>query len=566
MSFKSFYQPKFLTESGYGIPHLEELPIEQFVRMLKKLGSLRAVQKLDGANLIFGIDREGEPYTSREQKGGKRFYKENDFPKRSAYDGFKSASLALYKVADSLKKVIKPGQALSVEVLFGPQPNTVIYGKDSISWVAFLEPSIGDDPTLDRDFSLPLKLKKALKDERITVSSTVSDTTDGEFFVKQPQTNTWGFTCSDYVPKEDLEQAVEDVSEDVAALNKFLEGDNVAAEKLGLDLTNYEVLKHKSPKLADERERLEALILDDFKMPIKDKLLSVSKKQKPSLRGPEAKTAEGYNGIEGLIFADDESSEQFKVVDKDEFLAVNKFNYQVRNRIFGKIMTVKDDASMEARGGIIGIAKIRCIRLFGIPGVDLRNQAKKGLVVFKGDDKGETVRNIGSAVKRLSYESVKRKMGAIITSSLGDLEDELQDFKENTDKLELELKNGKKIKYTKEVRRRTLMTFAEGRRTLDELLKHIRKADRVEDLIVVFFKRAIDEIHAEPESGMKKEKKKDESKAKDELKKKPSEEETVNPEDKSKKKIKVEPKAKEPEAEPEEKPVEKDVEKNDRHP
>lgn len=498
-TFKSFISPARLIESGYGIAHLEELPIEQFVRMLKKLGSLRAVQKLDGANLIVGLDREGEVYTSREQKGGKRFYAEKDFPKRSAYDGFKSASLALYRISGTLKKNLKPGQALSIEVLFGAQPNTVIYGKDNISWIAFLEPSIGDDPTIKRDSTLPDKLKNALKGKRVTVETQVSDTTDGEIFTKQAQPVTWGFTSSDYVPKEELEAAVEDIKADLESLNKFLDGDNVLAEKEGLDLTNYEVIKHKSPKLAQERERLEQLVLEKYKMPIKEKLLAVSKKQKPSLRGPGAKSQEGYNGIEGIIFADDESGEQFKVVDKDEFLAVNKFNYQVRNKIFGKILTVKDDASMEARGGMIGIAKIRCVRLFGIPGADAPSQAKRSLSPYKGEDRGETVRNIASAVKRLSFESIKRKMGAIVTSALGDLEDELQDFKEHAAEFELELKNGKKVKYTPEVRRRTLMTFAEGRKTLETLLKNIRKAGRIEDLIVLFFKRAIDEMFVKPD-------------------------------------------------------------------
>lgn len=496
-TFKTYIsESQLLLEENYGITHLEELPLETFIRMLKKLHELHVVQKLDGANLLLGRDRDGKFYTSREQKGGKRFYAEKDFPKRSAYDGFKSATLALFKVEDKLKALVKSGSAISVEVLFGPQPNTVIYGKDNQSYVAFLETMIGDDPTIKPDLTLPKKLAKALHGVKVQVNTTVSDTTDGETFVKMPKVTTWGFSCSDEVDAEELAKV--DVKPELAALEKFLDKDNQVAEELGLDLTNYEVLKHKSPKLADERKRLEDEICQEYKMPVKDKLMAVSKAQKPSLRGMDPDSQNAYKGIEGIIFSDPESGEKFKVVDKDEFLAINKFNYQVRNRIVGKTLTAKDDASVEARGGIIGIAKIRCARLFGIPNAELPSQAKRNLEAYRGDTPSETVGNIAGAVKKLSFESIKRKMGAITTSALHDLEDELEDFKKGADSLEYELKNGKKIKYTAEIKRRTLLTFAEGRKTLMHLLKQLRGAERMEDLIVIFFKAAIKDLHAEP--------------------------------------------------------------------
>jgi hypothetical protein len=483
--------------SGYGIVHVEDLPIEQFIRLLKKVPELRAVQKLDGANLLFGIDRDGKLYTSREQKGGERFYAMDDLPKRSAYDGFKSATGALLKAEKFLQKHVKPGQALSLEVLFGPQPNTVIYGKDSLSYIAFLEPVIGDDPTIELDYSLPRLLAKKLHDKTVTVDTEVTDTSDGETFVKMPQVTKWGFACSDVVPQEELDSV--DFKAELDELQKYLDKSNEAAEECGLDLNNFEVMKGGQPKLAEERKRLEEVVREKYQLPIKAKLLQVADKQKPSLRGQDPSEAGGYAGIEGIIFQDNETGERFKVVDRTEFTAVNKFNYQVRNRIVGRITTTKDDAPVETRGGLVGIAKIRCVRLFGIPGVDLPNQAKKGLQPYRGEDKGETVRNIAVAVKRLSFESIKKKMGAILTAALADLEDELNEFKEDVDELKLQLENGKAIKYTPEIRRRTLLTFAEAKRTIGDQLKHVRRAEQVEDLIVLFFKGAIKEMHQEPE-------------------------------------------------------------------
>lgn len=497
-TFKTFFAHKPLVEStAYGIDHLEDLPVEQFIRLVKKLKELRVVQKLDGANLLMGVDRDGRLYTSREQKGGQRFYSMDDLPNRPAYDGFRSATGALLKAEKFLKRHVQPGQALSCEVLFGPQPNTVIYGKDNLSYIAFLEPVIGDDPTLDLDYSLPRVLAKKLDGKTVSVDTEVADTSDGEVFVKMPKVTQWGFSCSDRVPQEEIDAV--NVESELDELQKFLDKTNDAAEDQGLDLNNFEVLKAAQPKLADERKRLEDDVRTRFMKPIKDKLLKVSMKQKPSLRGQNPDEAGGYDGIEGIIFQDNETGERFKVVDRDVFTAINKFNYSVRNRIVGRILTSKDDAPVESRGGIVGIAKTRCIRLFGIPSVELPSQEKRALQPFKGEDPGETVRNIAKSVKRLSFESIKKKMGAILTGACNDLEDDLEDFKKHVDEMHLQLKNGKEIRYTPEIKRRTLMTFAEAKRTLHALLKSVRKAGRIEDLIVHFFKGSIKELHAEPE-------------------------------------------------------------------
>lgn len=91
---------KFLTEGNndYGITHLEDLDVETFIRSVERIHKLEAVQKLDGANLRGGLDEKGRLYSSREQKGGKRFYDQKDFPKNSAYDGFRAAHEVLKKI------------------------------------------------------------------------------------------------------------------------------------------------------------------------------------------------------------------------------------------------------------------------------------------------------------------------------------------------------------------------------------------------------------------------------------------------------------------------------------
>lgn len=481
-----------LKEDAYGIAHLEDLPIEQFIRMLKELPKLRCVQKLDGANLVAGVDVQGRFYTSREQKGGKRFYKVADFPKRPAYDGFKTAHAALEQAKDTFCKILKPGMAISCEVIYGEQPNTVIYGKNGLSYVAFLEPVPGDDPTKQLNYGLAKLLTDALKETQVSTNIESADTTDGITFVKSPRPMRWGFTRSDVVAPEDIARV--DYQDNLKALEEFLERPSGGAEDIGIEMTNYEVIKDKGQKLAEVRKALNEQIRTDYMVPIKEKFLAkLVYKQKPSLHSGRSDDS-GFIGIEGLIFTDKDTSERFKVVDRDDFTAVNKFFYQVRNRIVGRITTSNEELSLESRGGIIGEAKVRCMRLFSIPDLEMPGQAKRALQPFAGADKEETLKNLKGTVKELSFQAVKRKMSAIMTNCMSDIEDELDEFKSGFDTLELELKNGRKVKYTPEIKRRTLMTFAEAFKTINETLRAIRGAASFGDLFEYYLKDALDDM------------------------------------------------------------------------
>lgn len=481
-----------LKEDAYGITHLEDLPIETAIRMLKDIPKFRCVQKLDGANLVAGVDVEGRPYTSREQKGGKRFYQITDFPKRAAYDGFKTAHVALMEVKGTFCKVMKPGTAISCEVIYGDQPNTVIYGKDSKSYLAFLEPVPGDDPTKKLDYGIAKQLTDALKDVKVNTSIESADTTDGVTMIKSPRPMQWGFTRSDVIDPE-LIQAVQ-YKDILDKLEKYLDQPSGGAEDLGVEMTNYEVIKDKGQKLAPVRKALNESIREEYLLPIKDKFLDLVRKLKPSLRSSKSDDS-GFMGIEGIIFTDKNTAERFKVVDREDFTAVNKFFYQVRNRIIGRITTSNEDLSLESRGGIVGEALVRCVRLFSVPDLEMPGQAKRALAPFKGDTREETLKNLNETVKALSFQAIKRKMSAIQTHCMSELEDELDEFKATVDTLELELSNGKTVKYTAEIRRRTLMTFAESFKSVNEALKAIRNAGSFSALFEYFLKVALDDMH-----------------------------------------------------------------------
>lgn len=476
----------FLAESGYGIPHLEDLQVDEMLRLLKNLSTLRIVQKLDGANLHVGVDLEGKLYTSREQKGGDRFYDAADFPKRSAYDGFKSASLALFTVGDTIQRVLSKGQEASVEVLFGPQPNTVLYGKDGYSYIAFLEPMDGDDPTKALTQEDLDGLVDLLRNKVVNITAIKHDTTDGKSMIKGPAVTPWKFTSSDKVPNEMLvSKHLDGLIKDV---DKFLSKRSSAAQGQGEHLSNYEVLSSKEKALAPDRERLK-VSLSKLLAPIKAELLKASKKIKPSLRDTKLTSqVDAYTGIEGLIFTDEKTKEHFKVVDQDEFSAVNTFNYSVRNRLLGRILTGDLDAPLESRGGLLGTAKIRCVNLFGIHGAEAPSQARKVLEQFakKGEKLG--MQDLEAAFSALSLGSIRRKCGAVFTHALSEVDDELDAFKSKPPEQKI---GGKKMTFTPEVRRRTLLTFAEAAAEGERMLKKIRNAETLADLFVVLVGKGV---------------------------------------------------------------------------
>lgn len=477
--------------SDYGIAHIEDLDVETFIRALENIKDMDAVQKLDGANLRAGLDERGKLYASREQKGGKRFYKQADFPKSSAYDGFRAAFEVLKQNEEIITDIMSPGEAMNLEVIYGAQPNTVFYGKDNLCYLAILEMVIGDDPSIDPDQDKVKMMYKKFKERGIIhIQTMASDTADGKNMARAPKTTDWKITKSDTAVGHDKLS----FGKELGSLKRFLKEANKTAAKMGKDLSNFEVLKDRSRELGDERKALDEKIKQEYKIPAKQELLKLVGAQEPSLRGKIGDKG-AYNGIEGIIFTDPKTREKFKVVDREVFTRINQFNYQVRKGVASRTVSVDPDQPKEQRGGIIGEARLRAINMFGLSNADLPNQAKKVLANFKGSDRQETVKNIADSLHQLNFQAIKRKIQSIYVSAMDDLDEALDAFKTNSDSYKLKLENGKEISYTQEIKRRTLMTFAEANKSITEMLAKIRKADDLPQLLEVFFHRQLDDLH-----------------------------------------------------------------------
>ena len=128
-----------------GITHIEDLSIDKFINTIKNLFDYNVSEKIDGANLWFGRDTNGNLFTTREQKSADkdRKFQSKDYHMVSAYNGFRSAHDALENFFGSKTDILKPNETFEIEVVFGKQPNVVKYSDDGVNYIVILRPVNG---------------------------------------------------------------------------------------------------------------------------------------------------------------------------------------------------------------------------------------------------------------------------------------------------------------------------------------------------------------------------------------------------------------------------------------
>jgi hypothetical protein len=491
----------FLNES---ITHIEDLKVDDFIKRIENLSKLIVSEKLDGANLWAGFDVNGVFYTSRagKKKTAKPFYKIDDYPNISAYSGFKAAHLALEKVKSKLGKYIRPGQAVEVEILFGRQPNAVTYGVDGKSYIAFIRPVEGDGDTKCSEGDIQ-NLTDSLLDDDIMVNAEVLTSNDGDKLIAEKTQITWKIVKTHTLDSKELKDV--DFKKELASLKRFLHSKNAGAGELGMDLTNSEVLGisltkvpvPKREKMKELRTQVSDTVLNKFKLPIKERLLNdFVRKLKPKLQGTDLDHSED-TGVEGVVARDPDTGEQFKIVDKDVFTTINTFNWGVRASVDGIVKTDDPTTSRDMRGGAVGEAKIRIANLLGMRELAKAATAKRFLDKFKGRNEYETAQKVVENMKELNFSSIKTKIRAILAAAGAEVADMLRTFKKEVGTYEVDLKSGKKVGYSPEIKRRTLTSFAEVKKGLIELIAGVDKAPNFTALLLVLYNRSLKSLFDE---------------------------------------------------------------------
>jgi len=473
------------------IIHIEDLPAREFIREIKNINSKIITEKLDGANLWFGVDEKGF-YTSREGKNSKqkRFYQVTDYPVIANYNGFRAAHLALEKAKKIILKYFQPGDAAEIEVLFGRQPNTVTYGEVDKNYIVILRPVSGTSEEKVK------KLSSALNNQEVTVQSTVVSSFDGNDLQTNDEMLRWKFASVRPLKGENLD--LQEVNGLIQDLENFLQQKN---ENSG-NYTNEEVAeislnkieKDKRDAVKAERERVKKYILEKFKLPIKEILLSkFVRKIKPMLQDANLAPSEDI-GVEGVVLRDPDSDDQVKIVDRDVFTAINFFNSTVRAQVSGTVKTTDQDAPIELRGGAFGQAKIRIANLLGSKDLALTSGLNKIVLKFKSEDVQKTADNIAQSLNIQNFDSIKRKTEAILENSIREINEILTTFKAESDKYILRLKSGKEIGISPSVMKRTLTAFAETKKDISTIISGIRRSANMTELVMALYGTTIEKV------------------------------------------------------------------------
>lgn len=480
-----------------GISHIEDLSVDEFISSIENLTKMIATQKLDGANLWLGIDAQGEMYTSREGKiKNTRFYKPDDYADTFKYDAFRAAHQALTNVSKEIKSILKPEEVVELEIIFGSQPNAITYGKGDKSYIAFLR-SVKSDK-VDTPMGRVAQLEKKLNKKKVTTSSLVHDSTNGEVMTKGETVVHWQFVTPELIPKDKLAKV--DVKKQLTALKKFLSQpcDGVG-DLSSTPMTNHEVLTTSKRGFTELKQQLSDKILVDFKLGIKEKMLnSLLRHQKTKFQKDDIADDAGNIGAEGVVFLDPKSQKMFKLVDRDLFTTINKFNFEVQSKIDGTIKTDDRAAALDMRGGIFGDARIRIGSLFGISGLTTTMQLKRTIRKFKGSSADETVKNFVANLKQINFGGTKKKIEAILNNALTELATSLKEFNDNGNKYSVKLKSGRTVTYTAATKRKIMLSFAETKSEITQLLSKINAAKNIADVVIALFGRQIKDIHAEP--------------------------------------------------------------------
>jgi hypothetical protein len=474
-----------------GITHIEDLPVDKFIEAVKDLKNKRITEKLDGANLWFGIDENGL-YTSREGKRtGSRFYSASDYSANSNYNGFRAAHLALEKVEPIISKFFENGDSAEIEVLFGRQPNTVTYGNDGKNFIIVLRPVNGtDQKKVD-------KLTAALKGKEVKIKSMVISSNDGDSLTKKNVEQVWEF--NNVVPMAAPKIDSKEIQSILNELQKYLKAKNPVLPELTnaemLELKLNTVSKEQREEAKEERERIQQEVLDSFKTPIKELLLNkFVRRIKPFLQDKTVDKSEDI-GVEGVVARDEKTGEQIKIVDKDVFTAINSFNGSARAKISGVVKTLNPSASIEMRGGIWGEAKIRIAALLGAPNLAQAASTKRIISKFEKSNSDSTAAELASSLNIEDFNGMKNKIVAVLKNAQSEIDEAISKFKEEANSFQLVLKTGKSIGLSPETIKKTITSFAETKAELKAQISNVASSKSPTELVLALYGRQIKSLH-----------------------------------------------------------------------
>lgn len=455
---------------GKGITHLEDLSPQDFLNAIQSLNSYEITEKIDGAALQFGIDNTGKFFTSRTAKGGHDYYNYNDWGQRFSDTGFKSAHLALENYVNNVVKnpktshLIERGERYAAEILFGKLPNTVPYTGETNQIILLGKVNSGPD-----DRQCLEKLNTFLENKKVTVEvHNIPYTDDGIGIQYQTQNHNWGVAIvpeirTDVMKKAEAQVVIDDL---VAKVGNFLD-DKVQIGAMEITFKELIALQlNKKPEwLGDASWKEVKEIVKPLQVQARQQLLSSQLEIKDILlqayvagvRSSFGPSLQNGGWIEGVVAKGDN---MFKIVDRDAFTSINKYNWLVRSDI------------NSAKGSVWQDLKKCMAQAISHP--KLATSYAKQYINSFGQDGEEQITNLAGVI---DFEKARMEWLVVLNTASTKLDAMLTRYKEGDFD----------VRYDEEVNKRTLQQFAETGKNIRNLTKATEAADCATDLATMMW-------------------------------------------------------------------------------
>lgn len=500
MSFKEFVDQTVNTTQGVynlnrGIPHLEDLPPQKFLDVVENLAICTITEKLDGANLVFGFDNDGKFYTSRETKSGNRYYTAEQYEGRPGNNGFRLAHDALARCEAILMEVLDNGEAAEVEVLYGRQPNAIIYGSNRIAFLRMLPGDNGEMPNQEKIH----ELNDVFEVVGVRSTGTIVTTRNGMDLHEESVTENWKFASAPTV------DPVKFVAVQLERLNEYKQW--LKEKQYGM--THLEICNCKLNKIkkADLPEGITKQCLKDIRevtreiaiaqqMQLKEQYLDqVLRKIKPAYRDVQLEGTERNIGVEGVVIRRPETGEQVKIVDKENFTLINQFNYAIRNQIRSTSgVRNKFEATLGRDVDLYTELLREFEQAIGVEGLGRLTSIKRVIKRHAGNTLTETIGNFTAAFKNQNVGRLSEEISKSITKALLDLAFCHGKYLLERHSYTLTLPTGRTIRYTDEINKRTELLFAETRKELKDMRSQVEFAETLEDIAQALYRKQLNSL------------------------------------------------------------------------
>jgi hypothetical protein len=465
------------------IKHIEDLPITDLIHVLENMKDYDIREKMDGANLGFGIDDSKKLFTSRELKNSRanRIYKATDWPNTNASTQFQAAHLALEQQLPIIQAVLEPNDLIQIEVMFSNQPNTVNYNKDDNSYIVLINTLLPEKVS---------ELVSKLKTTESKVEVLVPASSDGKTITSSKETFTFKFIepvkiDNGKIPQSVVQKTVKDLKEFLSKTTDSISNETILCTPLNkIDAAQRE-------KVKQIRAQVQKEVDDSIILPFKKELLEQFIHKLPS------ELSNDQFGIEGVVLTNGDSV--VKIVDKDLFTKRNEFNQSFRKQISSTIKSTDPNAELELKGGLIGDLKLKMADLLG--NIEWAHISKVAAAIedVKGETTVNTIKNFAEELAKHNpdYQGVRIKMLSLIKATKEALEKSLEEFSGQEHQLD-------EYKMTDTVKGRTLLSYAEAVNRLSELYKQVDASHTYQDFVKIQYGPIVSLLHGvEPVEEMK---------------------------------------------------------------